>query len=127
MTDNVMFDYGGKMITEETYDMIDDIYSAFGTPRRGNNDAGMTDADGNIYNYICVVRGDDEVFYDGFDEWSEAYDKCDTTAYESIIDWEYEGVWMVVAVIETKTGGIMYPSYKATLPESCNGALANHL
>lgn len=115
------------MITDETYDLIDDIYTAFGSPRYGNNDDGITDADGDIYNYICVVRGGDDVFYDGFSEWSEACEKCDTTAYESIIDWEFEGVWMVVAVIETKTGGIMYPSYKATLPESCNGALANHL
>lgn len=114
------------MITDETYDLIDDIIMAFGSPRY-NDDSPMTDDEGNLYPYIVVVKGEDETWYDGFESWDEAREKCDEIVYDSVVDWECGGVWAVVAVVETATRRLYYPTYRVTLPEQTNGFLDNHL
>lgn len=113
------------MSTEiDTQQVVDRITNAFGDPQRGPADAGFYNGDRDLYRFIAVVKGGDfDVFYDGHEEWDEAAEYAETTAYDSVVDPDGQGVWMVVAIVDTKTDEVYYPEVQVRTPEKPNGRL----
>jgi hypothetical protein len=110
---------------EQAEEMMDRIQSAWGTPRHGSPQSGFWDSDGNLYRFIAVVKGGDfDVLYDGKDEWDEAAEYADTSIYDSVVDPDGQGMWIVVAIVDTTNGEIYYPNYRAHVPERANGKLS---
>ena len=110
---------------EQAEEMMDRIQSAWGTPRHGSPQSGFWDSDGNLYRFIAVVKGGDfDVLYDGKDEWDEAAEYADTSIYDSVVDADGQGVWVVVAIVDTTNGEVYYPEYRVRVPERANGYLS---
>lgn len=109
-----------------TQEVVDRITNAFGDPKRGPADAGFYNGDRNLYRFIAVVKGGNfDVFYDGYEEWDEAAEYAQETAYGSVSDPDGEGVWMVVAIVDTKTDEVYYPDVVIRTPEKSNGRLTD--
>jgi hypothetical protein len=115
------------MITDETYDVLDDIYAAFGEPMYRNNEDRVLAGDNNLHDYIVVTKGEDNTLYYGCATYDEAVDACESGIHEAVTDWEYGGVWVTVAIIETKTRVVYYPTYRAFVSKDYAGSLDNHL
>jgi len=121
--------YRKESITDEEIerqeDTVDRIQNAWGSPRRGPSEDGFYDSDGNLYRFIAVVKGGDfDVLYDGKDEWDEAAEYADTSIYDSVVDADAQGVWVVVAIVDTTNGEVYYPEYRVRVPERANGNLS---
>ena len=121
--------YRKESITDEEIerqeDTVDRIQNAWGSPRRGPSEDGFYDSDGNLYRFIAVVKGGDfDVLYDGKDEWDEAAEYADTSIYDSAVDADAQGVWVVVAIVDTTNGEVYYPEYRVRVPERANGNLS---
>lgn len=110
----------------DTQEIVDRITTAFGDPKRGPSDAGFYNGDRDLYRFIAVVKGGNfDVFYDGYEEWEEAAEYAQTTAYDSMTDPDVEGVWAVVAIVDTKTDEVYYPDVEIRTPEKPNGRLTD--
>lgn len=99
-------------------DIIDDLVSAFGRQDAHpgmRDDDGTYDADGNTYQFICIVKGGNKTFFDGFESMDEARDKVQEVIYESAVDPDGQGVWMVTAVVDTVSREVWYPAYTSSL------------
>jgi hypothetical protein len=121
--------YRKESITDEEIerqeDTVDRIQNAWGSPRRGPSEDGFYDSDGNLYRFIAVVKGGDfDVLYDGKDKWDEAAEYADTSIYDSVVDADAQGVWVVVAIVDTTNGEVYYPEYRVRVPERANGNLS---
>jgi len=98
--------------------IVDDISYAFGYQ---DAFAGIRDSDGIIasggktYRYVCVVKGGDKTYYDGADSLEEANEQALDIIRDSTNDPDGEGVWAVIAVIDTKNREVIYPQYEMTL------------
>jgi len=109
----------------DTGEVVDRIQSAWGTPRRGPSESGFYDSDKNLYRFISVIKGGDfDVLYDGHDEWDESAEYAETSIYDSVVDPDGQGIWVVVAIVDTTTSEIYYPEYRARVPERANGNLS---
>jgi hypothetical protein len=113
----------------DTQEIVDRVQNAFGVPRRGPVDAGFYNGDRDLYRFIAVVKGSlsgsMDVFYDGYEEWDEAAEYAQETAYGSITDPEGEGIWLVVAIVDTTTDEVYYPDVVIRTPEKANGRLTD--
>jgi len=110
---------------EQQEEMVDRIQSAWGSPRRGPSEAGFYDSEGDLYRFIAVVKGGDfDVLYDGKDEWDEAGEYAETSIYDSVVDHDAQGIWVVVAIVDTSNGEVYYPDYRVRVPERANGNLS---
>lgn len=109
-----------------TQEIVGRIQNAFGNISRGPADAGFYNGDRELYRFIAVVKGGNfDVFYDGYEEWDEAAEYAQETAYGSVSDPDGEGVWMVVAIVDTKTDEVYYPDVMVRTPERSNGRLTD--
>lgn len=113
----------------DTQEIVDRVQNAFGVPRRGPVDSGFYNGDRDLYRFIAVVKGSFsgsmDVFYDGYEEWDEAAGYAQETAYGSITDPEGEGIWLVVAIVDTTTDEVYYPDVVIRTPEKANGRLTD--
>lgn len=115
------------MTEDEMDEKVDRIHAAWGTPSHPRDAlAGFYDSEDNLYRFIAVVKGgNNKTFYDGYEEWDEAAEYADTTLYDSAVDFDGQGVWLVVAIVDTTTDEVYYPTYRsAHVPEVANGTLA---
>lgn len=114
----------------DTQEIVDRVQAAFGAQGGGrlrrDTDAGFYDGDDNLYRFIAVVKGGNfDVFYDGYEEWDEAAEYAQETAYGSMVDPDVEGVWAVVAIVDTTTDEVYYPDVVVRTPEKPNGRLTD--
>jgi hypothetical protein len=110
----------------DTQEIVDRINGAFGDPERGSTDAGFYNGDRDLYPFIAVVKGGDfDVSYDGFDKFDEAAEYAQATAYDSLADSDGEGIWMVVAIVNTKTCEVHYPSVSVFTSPDSDGNLSD--
>jgi hypothetical protein len=111
----------------DTQEIVDRITNAFGDPSGpSSSDDGFYNGDRDLYRFIAVVKGGNfDVFYDGYEEWSGAAEYAQTTAYDSVTDPDAQGVWAVVAIVDTQTDEVYYPKVEVRTPEKPDGRLTD--
>lgn len=105
------------MSEDDINEVCDLIIDAFGEQwfpgNVGKREDGILNADGDLYPYVCVVKGENKTFYYGVDEIDEVRDYIYEIIDDSINDPDGSGVWLVTAVVHTPGRKVMYPSFRS--------------
>lgn len=97
----------------EVCDLIIDVFGEQWFPGNvGKREDGIINRDGDLYPYVCVVKGDNKTFYNGADEIDEVRDYIYETLDDSMTDPDGSGVWLVTAVVDTAARRVMYPEFR---------------
>lgn len=112
------------MNKQQQYEMVESITDAFGEPKYGPADAGFYNGD-HLYRFIAVCKSSDDVYYDGVEEIEEAYEKASDVLNDSAVDSEM-GVFLVIAIVDTTDGSIIYPNYTASFSNAGSGNLSHY-
>jgi hypothetical protein len=110
---------------DEQYEMEVTITDAFGQPKYADNAMFYQPDGAGLYRFIAVCKSNDDVYYEGVDEIEEAYEKASNVLYDSAVDSEM-GVYMVIAIVDTSDGSIIYPTYTASFANAGRGSLSQY-
>lgn len=113
------------MNEDEQYEMEQAITDTFGQPKYANNAMFYQSDGGDLYRFIAVCKSSDDVYYEGVDEIEEAYEKASEVLYDSAVDSEM-GVYMVIAIVDTSDGSVIYPTYTASFANAGRGSLTDY-
>lgn len=114
------------MDIEKQQDVVYRIHDTYGVPQGfGPTEAGFYSKDKDLYRFIAVCKSSDNVYYEGVDEIEEAYEKASDVLFDSAVDSEL-GVYLVVAIVDTTDGSIIYPDYAVTFAFAGSGNLSQY-
>ena len=113
------------MTEAEQERMVQTITDTFGEPKYPNNAMFYQPNYAGLYRFIAVCKSSDDVYYEGVDEIEEAYEKASEVLYDSAVDSEM-GVYMVIAIVDTSDGSVIYPTYTASFANAGRGSLTDY-
>jgi hypothetical protein len=106
------------MSTEDDYDraveIADSIIDTYGPNWDSRTSySGIISPDDELYEFVCVVRGQNKTYYDGMNDFDEAQEYASNVITDSVSDPDGEGVWVVIAVVRTSDSKVFYPEYSS--------------